>query len=85
LAGSDLSTGVVHRVESVPGGVCGGRLSTIRLVWFTRSIVAIEMVATIAAITAGFRRTPSILVNASVTAEFRFEIATRTTGPHQLA
>ena len=43
----------------VPGGVCGGRLSTIRLVWSTSSKIAIDMVATMAAITAGFVRDPA--------------------------
>jgi hypothetical protein len=54
---------------------------------FTTSMVAIEMVATIAAITAGFRRTPSILVDASVSAEFGFDMTTSgyAKGPRQLA
>jgi hypothetical protein len=49
--------------------------------------LAIEMVATIAATTAGFRRTPSILVNASVSAEFGFDMTTSgyAKGPRQLA
>jgi len=58
-------------LKVVPGGVCGGRLSTIRLVWSTTSIAAIETIATMAEITAGFRRTRSILVNATVSVEFR--------------
>src|ERR1035437_2857889 len=49
-------------LKVVPGGVFSGRLSTIRLVWSTTSIVASEMVATSAAITAGFRRALSILI-----------------------
>jgi hypothetical protein len=59
-------------LKVVPGGVIGGRLSTIRLVWSTRIIVAIEMAATITAINAGFRKALSIRTNASVSAEFRY-------------
>jgi hypothetical protein len=58
-------------LKVVPGGVFGGRLSTIRLVWFTTSKVAIEIAATIIAITAGFRSTPCILTNVSVSTGFR--------------
>jgi hypothetical protein len=58
-------------LKVVPGGVGGGRLSTIRLVWSTTSIVAIETIATMTAITTGFRRTLSILDNSAVSAEFR--------------
>jgi hypothetical protein len=58
-------------LKVVPGGVFGARLSTIRLVWSTRSIVAIEMIATMDAITTGFRKTLSILLNSTVGAEFR--------------
>jgi hypothetical protein len=57
----------------VPGGVCGGRLSTIRLVWSTSSKIAIDMVATMAAITAGFRKVLTIPVNASSNTKFRFD------------
>jgi hypothetical protein len=61
----------------VPGGLCGGRLSMIRLVWSTRSKIAIETVATIAAINAGFRNARSIPVNASAGPEFRLDHAAR--------
>jgi hypothetical protein len=62
-------------LKLVPGGVCGGSLSTIKLVWSTTIMVATEIVATITAITAGFRRILFILVNASVSMEFRLDIA----------
>jgi len=77
LIGDSGCVGVIFAPASfavlkvVPGGVGGGRLSTIRLVWSTTSIMAIEMAATITAITAGFRRALSIPVNALASAEFR--------------
>jgi hypothetical protein len=47
------------------------------LVWSTRSKIAIETVATIAAINAGFRNARSIPVNASAGPEFRLDHAAR--------
>jgi hypothetical protein len=52
-------------LKVVPGGVCGGRLSTIKLVWSTTSRVTIETAAKIAAITAGFRKTLAIVIQES--------------------
>jgi hypothetical protein len=61
----------------VPGGDCGGRRSTIRLVWSTSSKIAMDMAATIAAITAGLRKVLSIPVNASANGMFRRDHAAR--------
>ena len=47
----------------VPGGVCGGRRSTIRFVWLTTSRIAIEMAAMITAMIAGLRIDSPITVN----------------------
>jgi hypothetical protein len=47
------------------------------LVWSTRSKIAIETVATIAAITGGFRKARSIPINASAGPEFRLDHAAR--------
>jgi hypothetical protein len=47
----------------VPGGVGGGRLSTIRLVWLTRSRAAIETATRNIAMITGFRRAVSMPVN----------------------
>jgi hypothetical protein len=58
-------------LKVVPGGVFGGRLSIIRLVWFTTSKIAIERAATIVAITTGFRSALSIPINVSVSPGFR--------------
>jgi hypothetical protein len=49
----------------VPGGVGGGRRSTIRFVWFTASRVTIETAATIIAMITGFRRAVSMSVNSN--------------------
>ena len=58
-------------LKVVPGGVFGGRLSIIRLVWFTTSKIAIERAAAIVAITTGFRSALSIPINVSVSPGFR--------------
>src|SRR5260370_16742721 len=61
LMGDSCWLGVISAPASftalkvVPGGVFGGRLSIIRLVWFTTGKIAIERAATIVAITTGFR------------------------------
>lgn len=44
----------------VPGGVFGGRLSMIKLVWFTTSRAETETAATTTATMTGFRETISI-------------------------
>lgn len=67
--GATVAPALFTVLKVVPGGVCGGRLSMIKLLWFTTSRVAAEAAATISATITGFRKTISIPVNGDMSLE----------------